>query len=49
VPLKLISGTSDLQWLSFRRDFRSKAFSEKIGSEKENFPVLVDHGALKQC
>ena len=49
MTLKLISRTSDPKCQLVSGEFRSKAFTEKIGSEKQNLPVLVDHDALKLC
>ena len=47
MTLELIRCESYLQAEILIGDFRCKAFTEEIGSEKENLPVLVDHGALE--
>tara|TARA_Y100000589_G_scaffold133163_1_gene127207 strand:- start:200 stop:559 length:360 start_codon:yes stop_codon:yes gene_type:complete len=47
VTLELIRCESHPQAEILIGDFRCKAFTQEIGSEKQNLPVLVDHGALK--
>ena len=49
MSLKLIGRAPHSEGELSSGQFRGTAFTEKIGSEKQNLPVLVDHDALKLC